>query len=215
MMDAANADTATTTDTAITGDPAAASTTQATDSTGATTTTTTGNEPQDAGAKTEGATGEQGKDGAKADETYEYQLPEGMALDKSAADSLTAFAKEQGIKPAEAQKLAAIGAQMVQRQQEAHAQTVSTWIEQVKTDKEIGGDKFDATLATSRAAMETFGTPELKDVLNATGLGNHPALVKFFYQVGKRVSQDEHVNGNGSPNAGEKDPAKIMFPTMA
>lgn len=212
MSDAATADTTATT--TATGGDAATGTTQATASTGATATTTTGNEPQDAGAKTDGANGEQGKEGEQAAETYEYQMPEGMALDKSAADALTAFAKEQGIKPAEAQKLAAIGAQMVQRQQEAHAQTVSTWIEQVKTDKEIGGDKFDASLATSRVAMETFGTPELKDVLNATGLGNHPAIVKFFYQVGKRVSQDEHVSGKGGPS-GEKDVAKIMFPTMA
>lgn len=217
MSDATTAGTTDTTSAAA-GDGASATATttatQATDTTGATTQTTTGNEPQDAGAKQGDGAGEQGKDG-KSDPVYEYKMPEGVQLNQTAADKLTAFAKENGIAPEKAQMLADIGAQMVQHQREAHAQTVKTWIDQVKTDKDIGGDKFEASLATARSTIESFGTPELKDVLNATGLGNHPAVVKFFYEVGKRVSQDEHVTGNSSPNRGEKDPAKIMFPEMA
>lgn len=161
-----------------------------------------------------GDQGQQGAEGQTAEPIYEYQMPEGMALDKSAADALTALAKERGLMPEDAQKFADIGVQMVQRQAEAHARTVEQWVEQVKTDPEIGGAKFDASLAVANQAMAKFGTPELKDVLLASGLGNHPAVVKFFYQVGTLISQDTHVSGKASP-AAETDAARIMFPSMA
>lgn len=171
-------------------------------------------ESQNASAPAVDGQGKQGEEGKAAETAFEYQMPEGVELDKTAADSLTALAKEYGLKPEQAQKVAEIGAQMLQRQQQAHAQTVETWVEQVKADPEIGGAKFDASVAVAKEAMAKFGTPELKDVLMATGLGSHPAVVKFFYQVGKLVSADTHVSGKSEP-AGEKDPAKILFPTMA
>lgn len=171
-------------------------------------------ESQTASAPAVDSQGKPGEDGKTAEPVFEYQMPEGVELDKSAADSLTALAKEYGLKPEQAQKVAEIGAQMMQRQVQAHAQTVETWVEQVKADPEIGGAQFDASIAVAQQAMAKFGTPELKDVLMATGLGSHPAVVKFFWQVGKLVSPDTHVTGKSTP-AAETDPAKILFPSMA
>lgn len=143
---------------------------------------------------------------------YEFKMPEGVELDKDAAEEFKGWAKEHGLKPDQAQKVADIGAKMMQKQAEAHARTVNTWIEQVKADKDIGGDKLEENLAIARQAIEAFGTPELKDVLNSTGLGNHPAIIKAFVQAGKRISQDTFVAGKGP--SGEKDAAKTLFPTM-
>lgn len=169
--------------------------------------------PQGQTTPPEGEQGQTGQQGQSNEPNYELKMPEGIDLDKDAAAEFVAFAKEQGIKPDQAQRVAEIGAKMMQRQAEAHARTVSTWVEQVKADKEIGGEKLEENLAVARSAIEAFGTPELKDVLNSTGLGNHPAVVKFFYQAGKRISQDSFVGGNRSPS-GEKDPSKILFPSM-
>ena len=52
-----------------------------------------------------------------------------------------------------------------------HAKLVESWTESVKTDKEIGGDKLAENLSVARKALDTFGTPELRDVLNATASG--------------------------------------------
>ena len=58
-----------------------------------------------------------------------------------------------------------------------------------------------------------FGTPELRDVLNMTGLGNHPEIIRAFYRAGKAISEDAFVSG--SPRrADDMDAAKRMFPTM-
>jgi len=148
----------------------------------------------------------------EAPESYEFTMPEGVALDKTAAEEFTAIAKELKLNQADAQKVADVGAKMAQRQAEAHAQLVESWVESVKTDKDIGGDKLAENLAIARKAIDAFGTPELKDVLNATGFGNHPAVIKAFYKAGMAISSDRFVSG--SPKGPETDMAKKMFPNM-
>ena len=145
-------------------------------------------------------------------DAYEFQMPEGVELDSAAADEFTAVAKELKLTAEQAQKVADVGAKMAQRQAEAHAKMVETWTEAVKTDKEIGGDALPENLAVARKALDTFGTPELKDLLNASGLGNHPAVIKAFFKAGKAISDDRLVTGS-APAAGA-DPAKTMFPSM-
>lgn len=145
-------------------------------------------------------------------DSYEFAMPDGVELDKAAADEFSAIAKELKLDQASAQKVADVGAKMAQRQAEAHAKLVESWVEQVKTDKDLGGDRLDANLAVARKALETFGTPELRDVLNSTGLGNHPEVIKAFYKAGKAISEDRFVTG--SPKGPETDIARKMFPTM-
>lgn len=145
-------------------------------------------------------------------ESYELTMPEGVELDQAAASEFTAIAKELKLDQAAAQKLADVGAKMAQRQVEAHAKLVESWTEQVKTDKEIGGDKLAENLGIARKAIDTFGTPELKALLNSSGLGNHPEVVKLAYKVGKAISEDRFVTG--SPKGPSNDPAKKLFPNM-
>lgn len=146
-------------------------------------------------------------------ESYDLKMPEGVELDKAAADEFTAIAKELKLDQATAQKLADVAAKQAQRQAEGHAKLVESWVEQVKTDKDIGGDKLNENLAVARKALESFGTPELKDVLNSTGFGNHPEVIRAFYKIGKAISEDRFVAG--SPKSGaSNDPAKKLFPNM-
>ena len=191
-------------------------------------TATTSTPSNDAGAattadetlNTQGATGEQ----APANPTevkpeapvvpgaYDLKMPDGVELDKAAADEFTAIAKELKLDLPSAQKLADVAAKQAQRQAESHAKLVESWAEQVKVDKEIGGDKFDENLGIARKALETFGTPELRDVLHASGLGNHPEVIRAFYKAGKAISDDSFVKG--APKGAETDPAKKLFPNM-
>ena len=146
-------------------------------------------------------------------ESYELKMPDGVQLDSAAAEEFTAIAKELKLDQAAAQKLADIGAKMATRQAQAHAQLVETWTEQVKADKEIGGDNLDQNLGIARKAIDTFGSPELKALLNSTGMGNHPEVVKLAFKVGKAISEDRFVTGSPKGNA-TNDPAKKLFPNM-
>ncbi|MEI6907818.1 peptidase, partial [Klebsiella pneumoniae] len=53
-----------------------------------------------------------------------------------------------------------------------------------------------------------FGTPELKEYLNGTGLGNHPELVKAFIKVGKAMSEDGMVTGK---EGGQRSAAEVLY----
>ena len=70
------------------------------------------------------------------------------------------------------------------------------WLDQSSSDKEFGGERLDANLAVAKTALDKFGTPELKQLMNQTGLGNHPELIRFFYRAGKAISEDTYVGGH-------------------
>lgn len=145
-------------------------------------------------------------------EVYTFEMPEGVELDKTASDEFSAVAKELKLDQATAQRVADVGIKMAQRQQEVFETTKAAWAEQSRTDKEIGGDAFDQNMAVALKTLNTFGSPELKDVLNASGLGNHPAVIKLLVKAGKAISEDGFVTG--SPQGADTDPAKRLFPSM-
>lgn len=178
-----------------------------------------GNTPPTDGAAPdagENPDGKQGEDGAKAPdlpEAYEFTMPDGVTMDAAAAEELGSIAKELKLSQADAQKFADVGAKMVQRQAEAHQALVQTWVDAVKADKEIGGDKLNENLALARKTIDTFGTPELKAILNQSGMGNHPEIVKLAFKVGKAISDDGFVRGgNTTP---QLSAAEILYPSMA
>ena len=95
-----------------------------------------------------------------------------------------------------------------QRQAEAWQAQTEQWAADVKADKEIGGDKLTANLSSAQRALDQFGTPELKEYLNTTGLGNHPDLVKTFVKIGKAMSEDGMVDGS---NQGQRSAAEVLY----
>lgn len=191
----------------------------------------TGKDPTDTGQQESAAVAaEEGKspegDGLEvqgAPEQYEpFAMPEGMELDGEVFDEFQALAKEHNLPQAEAQKYADFGAKLVQKAQESTVQvmqehwqeTVSKWVDEIKTDKDLGGDKLPETLAVARKVIDTFGGSELISVLEETGMTNNPELLRFVYRIGKATSDDTFHTGKGLSGGSEKTAAQILFPTM-
>ncbi|MEG5871089.1 peptidase [Enterobacter ludwigii] len=153
---------------------------------------------------------EQKQDGAP--EKYEFTAGEGVELDTEALKDFEPVARELNLTNEQAQKLVdaypKILAGVQQRQAEAWQKQTEGWAETVKADKEIGGDKLTANLSAAQRALDQFGTPELKEYLNATGLGNHPDLVKTFVKIGKAMSEDGMVDGS---NQGQRSAAEVLY----
>ncbi|MFB4458521.1 peptidase [Enterobacter hormaechei subsp. steigerwaltii] len=147
-----------------------------------------------------------------APEKYEFKAGEGVELDTEALKDFEPVARELNLTNEQAQKLVdaypKILAGVQQRQAEAWQKQTEGWAETVKADKEIGGDKLTANLSAAQRALDQFGTPELKEYLNATGLGNHPDLVKTFVKIGKAMSEDGMVDGS---NQGQRSAAEVLY----
>ncbi|HCM9666310.1 TPA: peptidase [Enterobacter roggenkampii] len=147
-----------------------------------------------------------------APEKYEFTAGEGVELDTEALKDFEPVARDLNLTNEQAQKLVdaypKILAGVQQRQAEAWQAQTEQWAADVKADKEIGGDKLTANLSAAQRALDQFGTPELKEYLNTTGLGNHPDLVKTFVKIGKAMSEDGMVDGS---NQGQRSAAEVLY----
>ncbi len=197
--------------TAATGDQTSADATSAGTQPAADTATTASTDAAakgEEGKTTEGQKTEGTKEGDKpagAPEAYEaFVMPEGYALDEQLLGEFTPVLKELNLSQEAAQKVMDFAPKLIERTvaetQDAVLEQVglkdhNTWAASAKADKEFGGDKFDENLGIAKKAIEAFGTPELRDVLRKTGLGNHPEVLRAFYRAGKAISEDNFVPG--------------------
>lgn len=129
-----------------------------------------------------------------APEKYEFKPVEGRELDSETMSTFAEVAKEAGLTQDAAQKiLDRMAPQMAQRQQAQIEAIRNEWVAASKTDSEFGGEKIAENLATAKKALDQFGTPELRALLNESGLGNHPEIIRLMYRAGKAISEDTYV----------------------
>ncbi|ECF1701257.1 peptidase, partial [Salmonella enterica subsp. enterica] len=146
-----------------------------------------------------------------APEKYAFSAPEGQELDAGAVAAFEPVARELNLTQEQAQKLVDVYGGMKQQQAEAWQQQTEDWAATVKADKDIGGDSLATNLTVAQKALDTFGTKELKEYLNGTGLGNHPELVKFCIKVGKGMGEDQLITGDPK-TGGELDLISAFYP---
>jgi hypothetical protein len=152
-------------------------------------------------------------EGAKAKgapETYEFQAPEGHAFDAKVIEQFSEVAKELNLPQEAAQKvLDKVAPTIAARQAELIEQTRMQWETESKADKEFGGDKLDESLAVAKKALDTFGTKEFKTLLNESGLGSHPEMIRMLMKAGKAISEDKFIGGKATDKPHD---AKMMYP---
>ncbi|WP_313349084.1 hypothetical protein [Paracoccus sp. (in: a-proteobacteria)] len=72
---------------------------------------------------------------------------------------------------------------------------LETWAGDLRKDAEFGGEKYDANVATAVKGLEAVGSPELRQLLDDSGLGSHPDVVRAFWKVGQMVGDTTVVTG--------------------
>jgi hypothetical protein len=163
-----------------------------------------------------------------APETYEFKPPEGGKFDDEVIGTFSEVVKDLDLSQGAAQKiLDAIAPKVAERfqarQLEAYNTAVSQWVTDTKADKTLGGDKLQENLAVAEKALAAFGTPELRALLGkfdmqnnpkGTGLGNHPEIIRAFFNAGKAISEDKFVPGGRQPTKGETTHAKSLYPNQ-
>lgn len=59
------------------------------------------------------------------------------------------------------------------------------------------GKAYDEKMNMAKNAALEFGGEDLMNLLDSTGLGNEPAVIKAFANIGKAIMNDEIVGGGG------------------
>jgi hypothetical protein len=143
----------------------------------------------------------------KAPAQYEFKTPDGAGFDPEVVTAFSEVARELDLTQEAAQKvLDRMSPKIVERQM-AQIEAVRTqWTEASKGDKEFGGDKLSENLAVAKKALDSFGTSELRALLNESGLGNHPEIIRFMFRAGRSLSEDRYVGSSTSNNPSRETP---------
>lgn len=132
-----------------------------------------------------------------APESYEaFKGENGEEFTPDQVKGFAETAKELGLSQEKAQKM--FGAMFPVASnylRETHIKQVTDWRKAAETDREFGGTNLQANLGVAKVAYDRFASPELKQVLRASGLDNHPEMIRMFYHAGKALSQDAGVSG--------------------
>jgi len=109
------------------------------------------------------------------------------------------------------------------QQADAHEALKTDWAKEVKADPDIGGKNWKETEALVARALDTFGAPSQLDdagnetnpfrkLLNDTGLGNHPVMVRMFREIGDKVGEGgECVRGDKGAQH-KPDRLQVLYP---
>lgn len=149
----------------------------------------------------------------------EFDLPEGMELNQEILGELSTLAGELKLSKDNAAKIVPLGVKLIEsafaKQQTEYQNTRNEWRDTVAQDKEIGGAD-EATrkqkLAIASKGLDAIGSPELRTLLNETGLGDNPAFIRAFYRAGLQASEDVVEQGGSGRTV---NPLDAMYPTMA
>lgn len=164
----------------------------------------------------EGGGEQQGGEQTSQSELSDFDLPEGVEVDQAVLDDATELFKEAGVSQEAGQKLVDLYVKKVQQLQDSQveqfSQTVEEWRNTSTKDPEFGGEKFEENIATAQKAIEKFGTPELNQMLNDFGVGNHPEMIRFMWNVGKLVKEDV-PGGNNAASSPQQSRVELLYPT--
>jgi hypothetical protein len=150
---------------------------------------------------------------ASAPESYEvFDLPDDFDMNNDTLEEYHTFAKENNLTQEQAQRGVDMVAQMKQAEMNQWVEQQKSWVDEAKSDAEYGGEKFDESISVAVKARDSFGTSEFNEMLDSSGLGNHPEMIRFLNRVGKAISEDSVIVGGSSTSNLTRE--AVLYPSM-
>ena len=143
------------------------------------------------------------------------KLPDGSLLKPESIDQISAYAKEKGFNQEQTQALINRESETLSAfasaQKEQFEATKETWKTEAMADKEIGGQNFTKSVELAKRALDRFGEGGLGELLDQTGFGNHPAVLKAFARIGQAMSEASIDKPNGFTPAAKKSASEMLY----
>jgi hypothetical protein len=144
---------------------------------------------------------------------YEFKAPEGQQYNPNVISKFAEACKELKLPVEGAQKMIdMLQPVLLKEQLDAVTAVRAEWKSQSKADPEIGGEKLAPALAVTKSVLDRFATPGLISLLEESGLGNHPEVIRMFTKFGSAISEDKVVSsGSGVQTPASRTPAQILY----
>ena len=119
-------------------------------------------------------------------EVYTFDLPADVQIDPAVNTELQAALKEAKLAPEKAQALIDLHVKTVKAQQAAFDRTVESWSNETMTTL---GATAPEVFAHAKVGLERFDKEgKIRELLNASGLGNRIEFVRLFEQLGREMA---------------------------
>ena len=168
--------------------------------------------------------GEEGdaSDIAEIPDQYRLTAPEGLTLDPVAVELATPVFRELGLSNEQANKLMPVAGQFAQGLIDRHQRKFlgqvqaerKVWLDSARNDPEIGGQQWATTIGTAARALDALGLGKgsaFRTLLDESGLGNHPEMIRAFQRVGKAIGEDSFERSSGIHHS-KRDRAETLYP---
>ena len=137
-------------------------------------------------------------------EEYKLAAPDGMGnYDQTLSDDMRQIFHQAKLTPQQAQfvhdKYVERYAGQADLSQAEQSQQIEGW------DKEIRGEygtAYEERIAAARMAVREFGGDDLASLMDETGLGNHPTVVRAFVKAGMQLGQSGQFKDGNSGSFG-------------
>ena len=121
-------------------------------------------------------------------------VPDGLVPDQELLQQFGDLAKDMNISQEQAQELVDLQVKAIKAQEDQFVEMRRQWVDELKKDQEYGGTRFDATVSDAQAVMRRFDPDgEVLQVLQTTGFGDNPAVIKMLAKIKRSISDDEFV----------------------
>jgi DNA-binding transcriptional MerR regulator len=156
-----------------------------------------------------------------------FSVPEGMQVDTDSLAKFIPVAQELGLSQEGAQRLVTMYAEQLQAQaaqmQEAQTkqqaeiqETQKAWLKEISEDADLPKDKGVLKYTISRGIQKFCKTngefKQFTEVMEASGLGNHPAFVRLLYRVGRASSEEPLVANSQQASQAPKSLWQRLIP---
>lgn len=134
-------------------------------------------------------------------------LPEGFEKNEH-FDHFVEWSKEAGINQPQAEKLIDLYQTVIKQNADsstkAWEEQNTAWVNEVKTDKELGGANLTNVKQTISKMLDNsdLSDPKFREALDFTGAGNNPAVIRTLYRWAQKLVEGASVAGNPAARDG-------------
>lgn len=152
-------------------------------------------------------------------EKYALTLPKDSKLGADVVAKIETLAKAKGWSNERAQEaVEERNAWEAERAQDQSTQIQhlndKVWKEELASDPQYGGQKFEENGHLASKAAERFGGKEFSEQLKAMKLNHQPMLFKFLANVGRAMESDKAILDSKNPGDSSLPLEQRMYPDM-
>tara|TARA_Y100000310_G_scaffold237539_1_gene240827 strand:+ start:103 stop:939 length:837 start_codon:yes stop_codon:yes gene_type:complete len=113
-------------------------------------------------------------------------------------DGFREFAHDTGLTQDQANNILKLYGDIQEEQEESQQNS----LEELRTNTTMElqkewGKNFDGKMDYAKRAFAQFASPELSQLMDESGMGNHPEMLRVFAKVGELMGEDSLVVGTG------------------